>query len=81
MSDGTTVSGLIAGAKQVRRALDADRVLRLYVADDADPAVTEAAARRCTAAGIPVERVPTMKRLGARCGLAVGAAVAARVRD
>lgn len=68
----------VAGAKQVRRALESGRAIRVYFAMDADPAITEPLAERCAQLEIPVEWVATMKQLGAQCGIAVGTAVAAQ---
>ena len=70
----------VVGAKQVRRALDSGSVARLYIAQDADPHLLQPLVQKGTDMGIPVEQVSTMKQLGARCGIAVGAAVAALLK-
>ena len=82
----------VIGVKQSRKAIRDGRAKRVFLACDADPAVTGpvaesctwAPARRmsspaesCTAAGIPVEEGHTMAQLGQACRITVGAAVVA----
>ena len=70
----------VVGAKQVRRALEKGSVARLYIAQDADPALLQPLVQKSVDLGVRVEQVATMKQLGALCGIAVGAAVAARLK-
>jgi large subunit ribosomal protein L7A len=70
----------VVGAKQAKRALNDCRATRLFLAEDADPRVTEPLQRLAFEKGVPVEKVPSMKELGTACGIAVGSAVAAIVR-
>ncbi len=72
---------LIVGAKQLRKALKNGRVLSVYLADDADPAVTEPLVQLCKMQDIPVTWVKTMAELGRACKIDVGAAAAATVRS
>lgn len=67
----------VVGVKQTRRALTAGQAKKLFLAADADPALTEPLARMAQELGIPALREGTMAQLGAACGIAVGAAVAA----
>lgn len=67
----------VVGLKQLRKALSAGNVKKLFVAQDADPALTEPVIAQCAASGIAVVRVPTMKQLGEACNISVAAAVAA----
>ena len=67
----------VVGAKQTRRALRDGKAVRIYLAEDADPALTEPIETLSGQFGVEVEWIPTMKALGAACGIAVGAAVAA----
>ena len=69
----------VAGVKQTRRAIQDGRAKCVYLAQDADPRVVEPVEALCTEHSIPVERVPSMRELGAVCGIAVGCAVAAAV--
>ena len=70
----------VVGAKQTKRALTGGTAVAVYLADDADPRVTEAIRELCVEHKVPVYDVPSMKELGHVCGIAVGAAVAAQVR-
>ena len=67
----------VVGVKQSRKAIREGRACRIYLASDADPAITEPIRAQCAAAGIPVEDGQTMAQLGRACGIAVGASVAA----
>lgn len=69
----------VVGAKQTRRAVADGRAVRVYLAEDADPNVTGPMEDLCREQGVEVQRVPAMRALGAACGIAVGAAVAALV--
>lgn len=70
----------VAGVKQSRKAIREGRAVRVYLASDADPALTGPIAAECAAAGIGVETGRTMAQLGRLCGIAVGASVAAELR-
>ena len=72
-------SNKVVGAKQTKRALVDGRAKKIFLAADADPRVTDPLARLAQEAGVAVEEVPSMKELGAACGIAVGSAVAALV--
>ncbi|MEG2096790.1 MAG: ribosomal L7Ae/L30e/S12e/Gadd45 family protein [Pseudoflavonifractor sp.] len=67
----------VVGVKQTRRALEGGRVRCVFLAEDADPRVTEPIGALCAEKGIPVETAHLMKDLGSACGIAVGSAVAA----
>ena len=69
----------VVGAKQVRRALADGRARTIYLAKDADPALTEALAAMAETNSVPVCWTEHMRELGRACGIAVGAAVAASV--
>ena len=69
-------SNKVVGAKQAKRALNDGRARKVFVAGDADPRVTQPLAQLAVDKRVPVELVPTMKELGAACGIAVGSGVA-----
>ena len=69
----------VVGVKQSRKAIRDGRVRRVFLASDADPALTEPIAAECAAAGIPVETGRPMVQLGQACGIAVGASVVAEL--
>lgn len=77
MLEELTQAPSVAGVKQTRRALQAGQVKRLFLACDADPALTTPLADQAKSAGIPVEEGATMAQLGAACKIAVGAACCA----
>ena len=70
----------VVGAKQTRRAVNDGRALRVFLAKDADPRVTEPVESLCAEKGVPVVKDHTKKELGSACGIAVGSAVAALVK-
>lgn len=67
----------VVGVKQTKRAINDGKAARVFLAEDADPRVTEPIAALCGERAIPVERVAQMKELGSACGISVGSAVAA----
>ncbi len=71
---------IVVGAKQLRKALSAGRAQRVYLASNADPAITEPIAALCQEAQVQCTWVATMQDLGKACGIEVGAAAAAAVR-
>lgn len=70
----------VVGIKQLRRALNEHRALVVFLADDADPALTEPIAARCAEEGVPVTQVSSMLELGRACQISVSASAAALVR-
>ena len=72
-------AGKVVGVKQVRRALKDGRATGIYLARNADPALTEPLAQQAQEQGVEVHWTDTMQSLGHACGIAVGAAVAATV--
>lgn len=76
LQSGLKNASKIVGVKQLRKALTKGTVLQVYLALDADPALTEPVAAQCAAQDVPVDWVPTMRELGAACGISVGASAA-----
>lgn len=70
----------IVGAKQLKKAILAGTARQVYLAQDADPAVTEPLQALCQAHKVPVSYVSTMAELGRACHIEVGAAAAAVIR-
>ncbi len=77
MLDELKTANKVVGIKQLRKALSAGRVKKVYLADDADPMLTQPLMEQCRALQITVVCVPTMKQLGAACNIPVDAAAAA----
>ena len=65
----------VIGAKQSRRAIRDGLAQQVFLAADADPALTGPLAEQCRGCGIPVETGCTMRELGQAAGIQVGAAV------
>ena len=69
-------SNRVAGVKQSGKAIREDRAARVFLARDADPAITEPMEKECESRGVPVEWGFTLAELGRACRISVGAAVA-----
>ena len=70
----------IAGAKQLRKAIRAGTVERVYLAKDADDRVTAPLEELCRQTGTLLTWIPSMRELGAACGIEVGTACAAMLK-
>ena len=67
----------VAGAKQIRKALASGRAQKVFLASNADPALTEPLLALCKEHAVPFVWVQSMVELGQACGIEVGAAAAA----
>ena len=72
-------SRVVAGAKQLRKALQSGKAQKVFLAESADPAITEPIAAMCQQKRVEYAWVPSMTDLGRACGIEVGAAAAAVV--
>lgn len=70
---------MVVGAKQLRKALLAGQAKKVYLAQDADPAITEPIAQMCLDQKVPFAWARSMKELGRACRIDVGAAAAAAI--
>ena len=70
---------VVVGAKQLKKAVNAGRVRCVFLAENADPAITEPLAELCGEWNIQIAWVHSMAELGRACGIEVGAAAAAVV--
>ena len=68
---------VIVGSKQLRKALNKGTARYVFLAENADPAVTEPLEALCGQKNIHITWVPSMTELGNVCGIEVGAAAAA----
>ena len=66
----------VVGSKQLRKALQKGNVRFVYLAENADPAITEPIEAMCKENSIEYAWVKSMTELGRACGIEVGAAVA-----
>lgn len=72
-----TRNKVVVGAKQLKKAVKAGQVRYVFLAENADPAVTEPLEELCRQNQIQITWVRTMAELGRACGIEVGAAAAA----
>ena len=66
----------VVGIKQLRKSLKEGQVLCAFVAENADPRLTDPLMEECGRLGVRLIQVPTMAELGRACGISVGAAAA-----
>ena len=71
------VRRIVVGSKQLKKALRAGTAQQVFLAENADPAITEPLAELCGELHIQITWVRTMAELGQNCGIEVGAAAAA----
>lgn len=74
-----TAEKVVVGAKQLKKAVEAGRAKYVFLAENADPAITGSIERMCSQHNIQIAWVPSMAELGRACGIEVGAAAAAVV--
>ena len=79
VSEELAKSKFVVGAKQLKKALQHGTAHRVFLACNADPAVTEPIAALCKQNHVDVAWVRSMTDLGHACGIEVGAAAAAAV--
>jgi large subunit ribosomal protein L7A len=70
---------VVVGAKQLRKALSTGAARRVFLAANADPAITEPIEALCQLNHVEFAWVKSMTDLGHACGIEVGAAAAAVV--
>ena len=67
----------VVGTKQLKKAVASGRARYVYLAENADPAVTDVLEQLCRSNHIQFTWVRSMAELGQACGIEVGAAAAA----
>ena len=72
-------SKFVVGVKQLKKALKSGNAHMVFLACNADPAITEPIAALCQQACVDYAWVKSMTDLGHACGIEVGAATAATV--
>ncbi|WP_062349796.1 50S ribosomal protein L7ae-like protein [Bacillus kwashiorkori] len=71
---------IIIGTKQTIKALKNGTISELLLANDTDQHIIDKIVEVASECNVPITRVDSMKKLGAACGIDVGAAVVAVVR-
>ena len=69
----------VAGAKQLRKAVLSGAAKEVFLAENADPAITEPIEALCQQHNVAYAWVRSMTDLGQACGIEVGAAAAAAI--
>lgn len=69
----------VVGVKQLRKALNSGRARYVFLAENADPAITVPLEEQCQMNHVSYAWVRSMQDLGRACGIEVGAAAAAAV--
>ncbi|MGI6126608.1 MAG: 50S ribosomal protein L7ae-like protein [Planifilum sp.] len=72
---------LLIGTKQTKKAIEQGKVEEVVVAQDADQHVISPVISMCQSRNIAVTYVDSMKELGKACGIEVGAATAAILKQ
>ena len=67
----------VVGAKQLRKSLESGTANFVFLAKNADPAITEPVEALCRQSSVEYAWVASMAELGRACGIQVGAAAAA----
>ena len=70
---------IVVGSKQLRKALTSGRARCVWLAENADPAITEPIEDMCRKNLVECVWVCSKEQLGHACGIEVGAAAAAAV--
>ena len=70
----------VVGLKECRRAVEEERALRVYLAYDADPHLTEPLRELCRQKGVALTEDCTMEALGRAAGVPVKTAAAALLK-
>ena len=70
---------VVVGAKQLKKAILSGAARQVFLAENADPAITEPLEQLCRQYKIPYSHVRSMSELGRACRIEVGAAAAAVV--
>ena len=71
---------IAVGAKQIRKAVTTGAASQVYLAENADPALTQPIEALCKQNNIPLWWVRSKDELGRACGIEVAASAAAAIR-
>ena len=79
VSEMLATHNFVVGIKQLKKALKNGKAQHVFLAQNADPAITEPIAALCQQNNVDFAWVRSMTDLGHACGIEVGAAAAAAV--
>lgn len=77
MQDKCTPAETVTGLRQTKKAVAERRAGLVWLAHDADPALTEPLLVMCREVSVPVKTDKSMQQLGKMCHIDVGCAAAA----
>lgn len=77
----TEVTKHVVGVKQTAKAVEKGTAKLVFIAADADIRISRPLLESCEAAGVKVITADSMHELGKACGIHVGAAAAAVLKD
>lgn len=69
------------GSRQVKKAIVKDLVWKVYIAEDAEKHVTRPLIELCKEKNIDAQFVDSMEQLGKACGISVGSAAVALLKE
>lgn len=69
------------GTKQTLKMVEKGQAVHVFVANDADVKITSKVVNQCKKSDVPITYVDSMKKLGKACGIEVGAAAVAFLKD
>ncbi len=75
MSSENHAPALVAGLNKTKKLILAGQAEKVYLATDADTALTESMETLCREYGVAIETAESKKELGKLCGIEVGCAV------
>lgn len=81
MLDELKTGRRLVGVRQIGKALRRGELCELFLAEDADPMLTDPLRLLAEQARIPVRSCRSMQELGAACGISVGAAAAGLLKE
>ena len=76
MLDELKTARKIVGVKQLSKALRRGEIAAVFLAQNADPMMTDSVRELAESLDVPVWWIPTMQELGTACRISVGAAAA-----
>lgn len=71
----------VIGSKQVKKAVLKGLARKVYLADNAEPHITSPLKELCRQHGVEIASVESMEMLGTACGIEVGSAAIALIKD
>lgn len=72
---------VVIGTKQTMKMIEKGSVLEVYIAQDADQRLITKVESLSRKMGVQITYVDSMKRLGKACGIEVGTAMAASIKE